>query len=105
MHLVGNHSDVVPWLQALDVFVLPSYANEGVPQALMQAMACGLPCVTTNIGAIPELARHDLTVWVVSAQDVLALKQSLGELLADEPLRLRLGPLRGNMLRQPMAAP
>ena len=71
----------------------------------MQAMACGLPCVTTNIGAIPELARHDLTVWVVSAQDVLALKQSLGELLADEPLRLRLGRLRGNMLWQPMAAP
>jgi len=44
---------------------VPSYANEDLPQALMQAMACGLPCVTTNIGAIPELARHDLTVWVI----------------------------------------
>ena len=46
----GNQADVVPWLQALDVFALPSYANEGVPQALIQAMLVGLPCVTTNVG-------------------------------------------------------
>ena len=52
----GNQADVVPWLQALDVFALPSYANEGVPQALVQAMLVGLPCVTTNVGGIPELA-------------------------------------------------
>jgi glycosyltransferase involved in cell wall biosynthesis len=91
VHLVGNHSDVVPWLQALDVFVLPSYANEGVPQALMQAMASGLPCVTTNIGAIPELARHDRTAWVVPAQDANAIRLAIVELLADESLRSRLG--------------
>jgi glycosyltransferase involved in cell wall biosynthesis len=91
VHLVGNHPDVVPWLQALDVFVLPSYANEGVPQALMQAMACGLPCVTTNVGAIPELARDDLTAQVVPAQNVAALQKNLVGLLADEPLRRRLG--------------
>ena len=91
VHLVGNHPDVVPWLQALDVFVLPSYANEGVPQALMQAMSCGLPCVTTNIGAIPELARHDLTAWVVPAQDADAIRLAIVELLADQSLRSRLG--------------
>jgi glycosyltransferase involved in cell wall biosynthesis len=78
-------------LQALDLFVLPSYANEGVPQALMQAMACGLPCITTNVGAISELATDDLTARVVPAQNVAALQHSLCELLADEPLRLRLG--------------
>ncbi|MEO7760537.1 MAG: glycosyltransferase family 4 protein, partial [Casimicrobiaceae bacterium] len=39
----GNQNDVTPWLQSMDVFALPSYANEGIPQALMQAMACGLP--------------------------------------------------------------
>ena len=91
VHLVGNHPDVVPWLQALDLFVLPSYANEGVPQALMQAMACGLPCITTNVGAISELATDDLTARVVPAQNVAALQHSLCELLADEPLRFRLG--------------
>ena len=91
VHLVGNYPDVVPWLQALDLFVLPSYANEGVPQALMQAMACGLPCITTNVGAISELATDDLTARVVPAQNVAALQHNLCELLADEPLRLRLG--------------
>lgn len=91
VHLVGNHSDVVPWLQALDVFVLPSYANEGVPQALMQAMACGLSCITTNVGAIPELARHEVTALLVPPQDVTALQNSLVVLMADQALRHRLG--------------
>ena len=38
VRFAGNQRDVVPWMQALDVFALPSYANEGVPQALVQAM-------------------------------------------------------------------
>ncbi|MBL8417247.1 MAG: glycosyltransferase family 4 protein [Dechloromonas sp.] len=91
VHLVGNHPDVVPWMQALDVFVLPSYANEGVPQALMQAMACGLPCITTDIGAIPELAQHEATALVVPPQDVAALDLALNRLLGDAQLRQRLG--------------
>ncbi len=91
VHLVGNHPDVVPWLQALDVFVLPSYANEGVPQALMQAMSCGLPCVTTNVGAISELARDGLTARVVPAKDADAIRLAIVELLADQSLRGSLG--------------
>ncbi len=39
----GQQDDVVPWLQALELFVLPSWGEEGVPQAIMQAMACGIP--------------------------------------------------------------
>ena len=67
--LAGNQADVLPWLQSLDVFALPSYANEGVPQALVQAMVCGLPCVTTDVGAIPEVARDGETGVVVPPQD------------------------------------
>jgi glycosyltransferase involved in cell wall biosynthesis len=91
VHMPGNQADVAPWLQALDVFALPSYANEGVPQALMQAMSCGLPCVTTNVGAIPELARDGLTARVVPAQDADAIRLAIVELLADQSLRSRLG--------------
>jgi glycosyltransferase involved in cell wall biosynthesis len=91
VHLVGNHPDVVPWLQALDVFVLPSYANEGIPQALMQAMSCGLPCITTAVGAIPEIARDGETSLVVTPQDVGAIAAALNRLLADPALRDRLG--------------
>lgn len=89
--LAGGHHDVVPWLQAFDVFALPSYANEGVPQALMQAMACGLPAATTTVGAIPELARDGETAVVVAHENVLALADGLRRLLGDAALRARLG--------------
>jgi glycosyltransferase involved in cell wall biosynthesis len=51
----GRQDDVVPWLQAMDVFVLPSTDNEGVPQALLQAMACELPVIASAVGGIPEV--------------------------------------------------
>ena len=82
---------MVPWLQALDVFALPSYANEGVPQALIQAMLVGLPCVTTSVGGIPELAMHEQTALVVPAQDAKSLGQALQRLLTDPALARRLG--------------
>lgn len=87
----GNQADVVPWLQALDVFALPSYANEGVPQALIQAMLVALPCVTTSAGSIGELARHEETALVVPIQDPQALRQAVARLVSDERLRVRLG--------------
>jgi len=87
----GNQKDVVPWLQSFDVFALPSYANEGVPQALIQAMLCGLPCVTTNIGSMAELAIDRKTALVVAPENVDALAVALRALLADAGLREKLG--------------
>ena len=87
----GNQQDVRPWLQALDVFALPSYANEGVPQALLQAMLVGLPCVTTAIGGIPELAKDGETALVVAPQDAAALRAAIQRLFDDLDLRSRLG--------------
>ena len=87
----GDQRDVVPWLQAFDVFALPSYANEGVPQALVQAMLVGLPCVTTHTGSITELAEHAVTALVVPPRDVTALRSALQKLAGDPELRKRLG--------------
>jgi glycosyltransferase involved in cell wall biosynthesis len=89
--LVGNQDNVLPWLQSLDVFALPSYANEGVPQALVQAMLCGLPCVTTAAGGIGELARDGATAIVVRAEDAGDLKRGLERVLDDRELGSRLG--------------
>jgi glycosyltransferase involved in cell wall biosynthesis len=91
VRFAGNQRDVVPWLQGLDIFALPSYANEGVPQALLQAMLAGLPCVTTDVGSIGELATDGVTALVVPPKDVPALRGALRTLMDDPRLRARLG--------------
>jgi glycosyltransferase involved in cell wall biosynthesis len=79
----GQRNDIERWLPAFDVFVLPSWANEGVPQALLQAMLAGVPCVTTAVGAIPEIARDGETAVVVAAKDPVALAAGIDRVLAD----------------------
>jgi glycosyltransferase involved in cell wall biosynthesis len=91
VRFVGHDPRPERWLPAMDLFVLPSYANEGVPQALMQAMMCGLPCVTTGVGAIGEIARDGETAVLVPPQDSAALAGALERLLDDPALRQRLG--------------
>jgi glycosyltransferase involved in cell wall biosynthesis len=86
----GQQDDVAQWLRALDVFALPSYANEGVPQALLQAMFAGVACVTTDAGAIPEIAHAGETALVVAKEDVAALADGLDALLANAAMRARL---------------
>jgi glycosyltransferase involved in cell wall biosynthesis len=89
--MAGQHEDVVPWLQSFDVFALPSYANEGVPQAIMQAMACGLPVITTAVGAIGEVATDEVTALMVEPQNADALAAAILRLRDDAGLRERLG--------------
>lgn len=89
--LVGQRSDPERWLPALDVFCLPSYANEGVPQAILQAMACALPIVTTPVGAILEAVTDGETALVVPPQDADSLASAIGRLLEDGELAGRLG--------------
>lgn len=84
--LTGNQADVLPWLQAIDVFALPSYANEGVPQAILQAFACARPVVTTEAGAIGEVACDGETALVVRMQDAADLARALKRLAADPQL-------------------
>lgn len=90
VRLAGNQYDVLPWLHALDVFALPSYANEGVPQAVVQAMAAGVPCVTTEAGGIGEIAINDATALVVAKQNAVALAAGIDRLLDDAGLAARL---------------
>ncbi len=87
--LPGNRSDVVPWLQSMDLFVLPSYANEGVPQSLMQAMFCGIPVISTPVGSITELVIEGETGAIVPPENSSALAVTIEQLLTDALLRER----------------
>lgn len=90
VRFAGNQEDVVPWLQALDLFCLPSYANEGVPQALMQAMACSLPVIATPVGSIPEIVQDGETGLLVPPEDPAALRAAIERVLGDVGLGSRI---------------
>jgi len=89
--LAGQRSDPERWLQALDIFCLPSYANEGVPQALLQAMLCGLPIVTTPVGAILEAVRDGESALITPPRDASALAGAIAQLLASPGIADQLG--------------
>jgi glycosyltransferase involved in cell wall biosynthesis len=77
-------------LGSADIFALSSFA-EGVPIALMEAMAMKVPCVSTCIAGIPELIRDGLDGLLVSASSVEALASALERLIEDPSLRRSLG--------------
>jgi glycosyltransferase involved in cell wall biosynthesis len=83
----GNQQDVAPWMRAFDLFCLPSYANEGVPQALMQAMACQLPVISTPVGSIDEIVQDGQTGVLVTPEDAPALREAIESLVADPARR------------------
>lgn len=77
-------------LSQADVFVLPSH-RESFCIANLEAMACGLPVVSTRTGAIPEVVRHGRDGLLVDIGDVERLAQALGFLLRDSDERRRMG--------------
>jgi glycosyltransferase involved in cell wall biosynthesis len=83
VRFVGNQDDVPKWLNSLDLFVLPSFGDEGVPQGIMQAMACGLAVVSTPVGAIEEAVQRGRTGLLVPPRDAAALAEALASLMGD----------------------
>lgn len=77
-------------LEAADIFVLPSY-REGMPNALLEAMAAGLPCVATSVGSIPDVITNGETGLLVEPGDADELSRSLRRLIEDRSLRSELG--------------
>jgi glycosyltransferase involved in cell wall biosynthesis len=84
-----NQTQVRAELAHADVFVLPSLA-EGIPVVLMEAMASGVPCVTSPVNGIPELIEHDRNGLLATPGDVDALMLQLRRVIEDGALRQRL---------------
>ncbi|MBL8473230.1 MAG: glycosyltransferase family 4 protein [Rhodocyclaceae bacterium] len=89
--LAGEQRNPEHWMRACDVFCLPSYANEGVPQALMQAMLCGLPVISTPVGAIAEIVADGATGVLVEPRNAAALAAAIARLLDDDRLARSMG--------------
>jgi glycosyltransferase involved in cell wall biosynthesis len=88
--LLGHVEDTVDVLHALDVYALSSI-REGLPNALLEAMAMRLPTVASAVGGVPDLVRDDENGVLVAPGDVGALADALDRMLRDAALRERLG--------------
>jgi glycosyltransferase involved in cell wall biosynthesis len=84
-----NQDELRKLYASTDVFVLPSFA-EGVPVVLMEAMALGIPCITTWVNGIPELIRNGIDGLTVAPGDTAALANAIATCLGDRRLRQQL---------------
>jgi glycosyltransferase involved in cell wall biosynthesis len=86
----GRVSDVIPFLQEADLFVLPSL-SEGISNALLEAMSCGLPCLVTDIPGNRAVITDGIDGHLFTPGSPETLAQLLTTLLADASLRRRTG--------------
>jgi sugar transferase (PEP-CTERM/EpsH1 system associated) len=86
----GTRNDIPDILHELDIYVLSSI-SEGTSMTLLEAMACGLPVVATNVGGNPEVVMDGETGLLVPSRNPEALAEKLLLLIRDRGLRTRLG--------------
>ena len=85
----GEHIDLFKLLRLADIFALPSYL-EGLPISLLEAMALGIPSISTNINGIPEAIKHLETGYLIQAGQVEKLTAAIQILKDDSALREKL---------------
>jgi glycosyltransferase involved in cell wall biosynthesis len=87
---LGHQDDVPEQLADADIFVLPS-RSEALPNAVLEAMATGLPIVTTAVGGMLELIEHGRTGLLADAGDAGSLAEQISRVMTDPALAGRLG--------------
>ena len=90
VHFLGWRSDTAEVLRCLDVFALTSW-TEGLPLVILEAMACGVPVVSTSVGDIPLILESEKTGYLVPPGDTAALAETLAALVDDDVRRRRVG--------------
>ena len=88
--LAGHQAVMTPFYAMADAAILPSH-REGSPNALLEAMAAGLPVVATSVGGVPEIAAHRVNALLVPPGDPQAMAAAVAEVLRDGVLARRLG--------------
>jgi glycosyltransferase involved in cell wall biosynthesis len=87
---LGQVNDVAPYLQTADLFILPS-VTEGLSNALLEALATGLPVIATTVGGAPDVVEHGISGWLVPPDVPAELQAAVLELLSDPDRRHDLG--------------
>jgi glycosyltransferase involved in cell wall biosynthesis len=87
---LGSRSDVEGWLATMDLFVHTA-DFEGMPNALMEAMAMGLPVIASDVDGNRELIQDGISGFLVPAGDVAAFAGRIDELISNRDLANRMG--------------
>lgn len=85
IHFLGVRNNIPELLAASDLFILPSH-SEGLPMALLEALAVGVPAVCTAVGGIPAVIKDGETGRLVPPNDPVIMAKVITELLSDENL-------------------
>lgn len=85
-----DHENLYKYYQNCDIFVLPSL-SESFGQVLIEAMACGKPCIASNITGPNEIVLHNKTGYLFEPKNVTELTKYISILIEDEKLRIKLG--------------
>ncbi len=80
LHGAVEHKNIPLWLNAADILVLPSF-NEGMPNVVLEALACSTPVVASNVGGVPEVIEEEVTGLLFRPDDIDELKEKIGEAL------------------------
>lgn len=99
VRFAGAQADVLPWLQSADVFVQPSL-YEGLSNALLEAMSCGLPVVATRVGGNREIIDHGRNGLLAAPGDAMGLASALQYALEDADCRVSLGSAARRFIQQ-----
>jgi glycosyltransferase involved in cell wall biosynthesis len=90
VNFVGRVDVTAPYLQAADIFILPS-ESEGLSNSLLEAMSTGLAVLATDVGGVRDVIIPGKSGFIIPPNDEPALENGLRQLLADPTLRERLG--------------
>jgi glycosyltransferase involved in cell wall biosynthesis len=90
MQFLGQCHDVPAVLAGADLFVLPS-RSEALPNAVIEAMAAGLPVVASNVGGIPELITNQVSGILVAPGDPRALARAVIDVMEQPGCALQMG--------------
>lgn len=90
VHFAGRRDDVEDWLAGGDLFVLPS-TREGFSNALIEAMATGLPCIASDVGGNAEAVRDGIEGRIIQPLAVDQLTEAIAGMLADDERRRAMG--------------